>query len=168
MNNPYFTYFNILNMVTSNKNSVYQQFYTYDKGDLHYALEFSQLEPEMTGIEGDDSAAGVQFADFRNDLHYINGNKPKEPEVQVMFDESYVINIARYNNSLCCWKDAKNKIYPNICSYSCGKYKRYDIMSMNALKKEEFYKQLTYLFQTNMLYYDKLETFIHLTNILAY
>ena len=168
MNNPYFTYFHILPMITANPNSIYQQFYTYDDETLHYALEFSQMEPEMTGIEGDDSAAGVRFCDFRNDLNIIKDQPPKKIGFQVMFDENYVINIAQYNNTLCCWKDKDNKIYPDVCSYSCGKFKRYDIMSVEALKREEIYKTLIYLFNCNLLYYDKLETFIHLTNILAY
>ena len=167
MNNPYFTYFGILNMVTSNPNSIYQQFYTYDKGNLHYALEFSQLQPEMTGIEADEEATGVKFSDYRNELKYSK-DRPKKPIIQLTFDNKYFINIARYNDSIICYYDKKVIDPNNIVCYTCSKFKNKDMLGMKLLKNNDLYKIIVTLFERNDIYYDKLETFIHLTNILAW
>lgn len=167
MNNPYFTYFGILNMVTSNPNSIYQQFYEYNKGDLHYALEFSQLEPEMTGIEADEEATGVKFSDFRNELR-LTKDRPKKPVIQLTFDNKYYINVAKYNNSLLFYHDKKMLDPKNIVVYSCSKFKNKNALSLDVLKKMDLYKIIVRLFNMNVVYYDKLETFIHLTNILAW
>lgn len=167
MNNPYFTYFNILNMVTSNPNSIYQQFYEYNKGSLKYALEFSQLQPEMTGIEADEEATGVKFSDFRNELH-ITKDKPKKPYIQLTFDGKYLINVCKYNESIICHKGDKIIDPNNIPVYSCSNFKKKDTLSMKILKSQLFYKSIVTLFESNLIYYDKLETFIQLTNILAW
>ena len=167
MNNPYFTRFNILNMVTSNPNSIYQQFYTYDKGDLHYALEFSQLEPEKTGIEADEEDTGVKFSDFRNELH-ITKDKPKRPFIQLTFDGKYILNVCNYNESIVVYKGDKIIDPINIPVYSCSKFKSKEAFGMKVFKSHTLYKEIVTLFELNNMYYDKLESFIQLTNILAW
>lgn len=167
MNNPYFTYYGILNMVTSNPNSIYQRFYTFDKGDLHYALEFSQMKPETTGIEVDDEATGVNFSDFRNELHYSK-DKPNKVFLQLTFDSKYIINVAQYNTSYICYKG--DKIYDNkncVC-FSCSKFKNKETYGIKYFKDLPFYRTFVKEFEKNNLYYDKLETYINLTNILAF
>lgn len=168
MNNPYFTYFNILPMVSSNPNTIFQRFYTYDKGDLHYALEFSQLKPETTGIEADEEATGVQFSDFRNELRIPKKLKIKKVNIQLTFDGKYIINIAKYNDSLIAYKGDKIEDREEVYSYSCSKFKDKQTYGILAFKKEDAYKTIKYLYEKNLFYYDKLETFIQLTNVLAY
>lgn len=165
MNNPYFTYFNILPMVSKNPNTIYQQFYTYDKGELHYALEFSQMQPEMTGLEADEEATGVKFCDFRNELRIAKKLKNKNVIMQLTFDDKYFINISKYNDTLVCWHSDKV-----ICNdvYSCSKYKSKDKKGIYIFKHSPAYSVLVEAFEKNLLYYDKLETYIHLTNVLAY
>ena len=169
MNNPYFTYFNILDMVSNNPNSIYQQYYTYDKGELHYCLEFSQLEPEMTGIEAEEQATGVKFSDFRNDLHYIKQPNIKDNSVilQLTFDGKYIVNIAGYNNSIIAYKGTKF-VDADIIKVSCSKIKNKECWGMKAFKNLDSYKALVKAFEKNTIYYDNLQTFIQLTNILAW
>ena len=168
MNNPYFTYFNILPMVTSNPNSIYQRFYTYDKGNLHYVLEFSQLDPEMTGIEADEESTGVKFSDFRNDLHIIKKLNIKKCMLQLTFDNKYYVNIANFNNSIICYKGDHVIDSDKILCYTCSKFKNKETIGIDVFKKSDSYKVIKTLFESNTIFYDKLETFIHLTNILAY
>ena len=170
MNNPYFTYFNILEMVSNNPNSIYQQFYTYDKGDLHYCLEFSQLQPEMTGIEAEEQATGVKFADFRNELHYIKNPtiNNKNVVLQLTFDGKYIINIALYNKSMIAYKGDKFLNQDNTICVSCSNIKNKECWGMKIFKNTESYKILTETFEKNKLHYDSLQTYIQLTNILAW
>ena len=168
MNNPYFTHFNILDLVTSNPNSIYQQFYTYDKLDLHYALEFSQLQPETTGIETDEESVGVKFSDFRHNLRLSKTINIKKLYFQLTFDGKKVFNVGRFNDTIAVFEGKHIIDDPNIICYSCSKYRDKVCMNMNVLKTSKDYKVLVKLFEMNKIWYDKLETFIWLTNILAY
>lgn len=167
MNNPYFNYFGILNMVTTNPNSIYQRFYTYDKGNLHYALEFSQLKPESTGIETDDESYGIQFRDYRNELKTTK-DKPKRPFMQFTFDNKYYVSIANYNDSLIAYQTKITNDPNNVLVYSCANYKTKEAMSMSSCKNSDLYRIIKNVYDKNIMYYDKLETFIQLTNILAW
>ena len=167
MNNPYFTFFKILEMVTKNPNSIYQRFYTYDDKVLHYALEFSQLEPEKTGIETDDESFGVKFSDFRHELK-ITKDKPKKVIIQLTFDSRYIISVAKYNDSLIVYKDRMTSDPDNIVVYSCSKFKSREMLGIKLFKVHDFYNIIVRMFEGNYLYYDSLETYIQLTNILAF
>lgn len=166
MNNPYFTHFRILDMVTNNPNSIYQQFYTYDKMDLHYALEFSQLQPETTGIETDEESVGVKFSDFRNDLHIMKNKNIKKLYFQLTFDNKKILNCARFNDTIAVFDGGK--VNEDVICYSCSKFKSRDMMGIKVFKSTDDYKVLVKLFEMNRIWYDKLETYIYLTNILAY
>ena len=165
LNNQYFTHFHILNMITKNPNSVYQRFYTYDDDKLHYALEFSQIQPELTGIETDEEALGIQFKDFRNQLK-LTKDRPKKIIMQLTFNNEYIINIASYNDSLICYEGDKDVIC-DLC-YTCSPFKFKDRLGIKIFKGSDKYRILCKMFERNDLYYDKLETFINLTNILAF
>ena len=168
MNNPYFTRFGILNMVTNNPNSVYQRFYKYDKKNLHYVLEFSQIDPGSVGIEADEEDSGKLFIDFRNELKLVNKTqKLKNPDIVLTFDNKYIIGISRYNESLATYQIKKFDA-ENIPAFSCSNIRKADISHIKALKGTRTYQQIERLFNTNSMYYDKLESYIHLTNILAY
>lgn len=167
LDNPYFIYFNALSMVTNSKNSIFQRFYTYDKGKLKYFIEFPQLKPIESIMAADEKDEGIKFQDFRNELKYSK-DKPNKPLIQVTFDGKNIINIARYNETLICYR-VKKIIDPiNIPVYSCSQYKVKNVFSMKILKSQSFYDTLFKLFERNELYYDKLETFIQMTNILAW
>lgn len=166
-NNPYFTYFKILKMVTENPNSIFQRFYEYNDSKLHYALEFSQYEPEIIGIEADDEALGIRFQDFRNDLR-ITKDKPKKILFQLTFDEKTILNIAQYNEALIVFQ-TKNTIQDSdVICYSCSMFKNKKAFSIRVFKNREISRILINLYEKNLLYYDKLDTFINLTNILAF
>lgn len=165
LNNPYFTFFRILNMVTNNPNSIYQQFYTYDKGSLHYALEFSQLEPERTGIERDDDSVGVKFADYRNELKYMKNNNIKHLYFQLTFDNKKILSVAKFNDTIAVFESKRDE---NYNCYSCSTNKTKDMMGIRVFKNSNDYKVLVRMFEMNVVYYDKLESFIWLTNIIAY
>lgn len=169
INNPYFQKFDILNMITSNPNSIYQRFYKYDKGKLHYVLEFPQLKPKEEIIAADELDEGIKFQDYRNELKFTT-DKPKKLYLQLTFDNKYIINISKYNDSIICFKDKNNKIVDDddtMC-FTCSKFKTADAMGINVFKNNALYKTIKTLFEKNKIYYDKLETFIQLTNILAY
>lgn len=169
LDNPYFRYFNVLPMISQSKNGVYQRFYKYDKGDLHYIIEFSQLKPKSIGLEADENDFGYNFQDFRNELHYIKKSnlKNRKPLFYLTFDNKTVLGVAKYNRSILVW-NVKGKIEEGKRVYSCSEYKHKDVRSVAVFKKGQAYKELKEKFLDNKLTYDKMETFINLQLILNY
>lgn len=167
LNNPYFQYFKSIDMIMKNPNSIYQRFYTYDKGKLHYFIEFPQLRPVEEVMAADEKDEGIKFQDFRNELKYTN-DRPNKVFLQLTYDGEYIINIAVYNKSIICFKGKKIIDSDECVAYSCSKYKGKDVFGIKMLKKTDWYDVIVSLYEQNNIYYDSLETFMNLTNILAF
>lgn len=167
LNNPYFQYFKCLDMIMNSPNSIYQRFYTYDKGKLHYFIEFPQLKPVSEIMASDEKDEGIKFQDFRNNLH-LTKDKPKKFFMQLTYNGDYFVNLAPYNNTILCYKGKKLDDKDDVIAYSCSQYRDKQYMHINALKKQTSYRNITLLYEQNKIYYDSLETFINVTNCLAF
>lgn len=168
LNNPYFQYFNALNMIMNSKNSIYQRFYTYDKGKLHYFIEFPQLKPIEDIMAADEKDEGIKFQDFRNELRIVKKPNIKNLYFQLTFDGERILNVGRFNDTIAIFEGKKVVGDDDIICYSCSKYRDKDMMGINVLKTSQDYKVLVRLFEMNKIWYDSLETYIWLTNILTY
>ena len=168
MDNPYFRYFHILENVLGNSNSIYQRFYKIQMGDLKYVIEFSQLQPEKTGMEANENDLGVMFQDFRNELHIVEKVNNKKVAFQMTIDDDKYLNVSRLNKSWIVWDGKGKKLGGNVPCYSANTMKKFDTYNIKYFKTTMEYTNLKTLFNMNNLYYDSLQTYIHLTNILAY
>lgn len=166
IDNPYFTAWGILPMITSSKNGIYQRFYTYDKGNLHYVIEFPQLRPNKAIMAATENDEGIKFQDYRHELKLVKNPNNKEIILQLTLDNNRLLSIARFNESLICFA-AKKRVEKALC-FSCSRFKGKGMIGMNLLKREPIYDVIKRAFEDNGMYYDKLESFIYLTNILAY
>ena len=110
---------------------------------------------------------GNKFIDLQNQLKYATNYSTKNVILQITLDNKEFLSIAPYNDSNIVYSNG-NKQSQNVMTFSCSDIKRKDILSIKTLKQMDAYKKLVESFNNNFLYYDKLDTYITLYNILNF
>lgn len=162
INNPYFKYFNLIDKIIKNP---FKRFYEMN-GKPRVLAEFTHNDISLN-IGRDEINKGSKFIDLQNDIKFAKDIKNKEVLLQLSLDNREFLNIATYNDTNVVYSNG-SKIRPNTLVFSCSEIKKEKIMSIKTLKNMDIYKKLLNSFNNNWLYYDKLETYITLYNILNF
>lgn len=162
LNNPYFRYFGIISDVVKDP---FKRFYE-KKTAPKCIVEMTHNDVKQD-IARDDIHKGSKFIDLQNDLRYVKNITPKELICQLSFDNREFLNLAMYNDSAVVWSNG-SKIRPDTLVYSCSPIAKKGIYNIKSLKTDQLYKVLVDEFRKNHLYYDKLETYTLLYNILTF
>ena len=162
LNNPYFRYFKFLDDIVKNP---FNRFYV--KGNKPKALlEITHQNLELN-FTRDGMASGTNFVDMQNELKIINKPVVNDILFQLSLDNKEYINVARYNDGIIVFSN-KNKIRNNVMVFSCSEIKKKGIYNIKTFKALTQYKMLLEQFNNNWLYYDSIQTYIYLYDILAF
>lgn len=168
LNNPLFRYFGVIDKIIENP---FKQFYEIrEKRDKDGNIEKPAILIERVDNDIDDgfgsSNSGSKWTDFRNELKIVKKPTVKKIYVQLSFDNKKFVNISKYNESLLATLTDKkdDKMY----AFSCSDVRKSGIFNIDVLKKEAAYKTIMDVFNKNTMYYDGLETYIELYNILSF
>ena len=162
INNPYFRYFGLIDKIIKNP---FKRFYEQNFSP-RIIVEMTHNDVKLN-IGRDEVNKGNKFIDLQNQLKYATNISTKNIIFQLSLDNKEFINIAPYNDSNVVFTNG-DKPRPNIMTFSCSEIKRTNILSIKTFKQMDAYKKLVESFNNNFLYYDKLDTYITLYNILNF
>lgn len=161
LNNPYFRYFNIIDKISANP---FKRFYEF-KTDPKCLVEITHNDVHIS-MGRDDINKGNKFIDMQHQLKLLQSFNVKKLLFQLTFDNKTILSVCRINDSIGVfesenWRDGCMHI-------SCSEIKSKNYIDIAFFKKLEHYKQLLNLFNMNEIYYDKLQSYITLFNILHF
>ena len=162
INNPYFKYFNFIEKIINNPFKRFYESKTIPKAIIEMTHNDIKLD-----IGRDDINKGNKFIDMQNELKLIKKPAVKNILFQISLDNREFLNVANYNDGNIIFTNG-DKVRADALTFSCSDIKKEGILSINTLKKQETYKKLLEAFNNNWLYYDKLDTYITLYNILNF
>ncbi len=162
INNPYFKYFGLIEKIVKNP---FKRFYEQNFSPK-VLVEMTHNDVSLN-IGRDEVNKGNKFIDLQNQLKYATNYSTKNVILQITLDNKEFLSIAPYNDSNIVYSNG-NKQSQNVMTFSCSDIKRKDILSIKTLKQMDAYKKLVESFNNNFLYYDKLDTYITLYNILNF
>lgn len=168
LNNPYFRYFNLIERITK---SPFQRFYEQRENDpdndkVPCIVEMTHNDLKTIG-KGDKDKGG-KFVEMNHQIKYVKEPKISDKKVnfQLSFDSKKFINVANYNDSAICYESSKR--IKDVFCYSCNEIKKKGIYYIDEFWKRDASDTLESMFNRNDLYFDKLDTYITLYNILNY
>lgn len=159
LNNPYFRYFGLIEKISKNP---FKRFYEL-KTEPTCIVEMTHNDVRLS-IGRDDVNKGNKFIDMQHQLHIANITT-KKPLYQLTFDNRTFLSICSFNDSLGIRQDEYN---PDTLCFSCSEIRKTRISGIKVYKSMDTYKTLNKLLEANLLYYDKLESYITLYNILNF
>lgn len=162
INNPFFRYFKLIDDIVKNP---FQRFYI--KGNKPKVLLEITHQDLNLNFTRDGIATGTNFVDMQNELKIINKPIVNEVLFQLTLDNREFLNVARYNDGIIVFSN-RNKIRNNVMVFSCSDIKRKGIYNIKTFKALNQYKMLSEQFNNNWLYYDSIQTYIYLYDILAF
>lgn len=162
INNPYFRYFGLIDKIVKNP---FKRFYEINSTP-RIIVEMTHNDIKLN-IGRDDINKGNKFIDLQNEIKYVKIITTQKVLFSLTLDNREFINVASYNDSNLIFTNG-NTARANVMTFSCSEIKKAGILSIQSFKNMEIYKKLKESFNNNWLYYDKLDTYIILYNILNF
>lgn len=168
LNNPYFRYFNLIDRIVK---SPFQRFYEQRENDpendkIPCIVEMTHNDLKTIG-KGDIDKGG-KFVEMSHQIKYVKDVNIdiKNVLMQLTFDSKKYLNIVQYNESLLLYEyDSKIK---NIPTYTCSEMKKAGHWYIDEFWRKDSSDTLIAKFDRNDLYFDKLDSYITLYNIINY
>ena len=159
LNNPYFRYFGLIERIAKNP---FKRFYEL-KTEPTACVEMTHNDVHLS-IGRDDINKGNKFIDMQHQLHIIKFNT-KKVNYQLTFDNKTYLSVCDINDSIGIYQD---EMRPDKLIFSCSEIRKSGHSGIKLFKTLPAYKGLFALFDSNSIYYDKLESYIALYNIINF
>lgn len=164
INNPYFRYFKFVDKLVQDP---FKRFYTNGekpKALLEITHNNNKVEYEMAR---DNTMIANSFIDLRNELNINADTRPKKVLLQLTIDNNNFYSLANFNDTYIFFKDRRKE--KELC-FSCSEIKKQGIFAFNTLKRQcpDIYATIITYFDNNWVYYDSVDTYIGIYNILHF